>query len=123
MTLIKKIDNPDKIFDRENLWDSYLKVEGELALAQSQVGIIPKKAAKEISKNAKLNVVGLKNIEKSFKITKSLILSIVQELSKKCNKDYGGYVHWGGTTRNVIDTGRNLLIYLIQFFIYFIFKK
>ena len=48
MTLIKKIDNPDKIFDRENLWDSYLKVEGELALAQSQVGIIPKKAAKEI---------------------------------------------------------------------------
>ena len=33
MTLIKKIDNPDKIFDRENLWDSYLKVEGELALA------------------------------------------------------------------------------------------
>ena len=110
MTLIKKIDNPDKIFDRENLWDSYLKVEGELALAQSQVGIIPKKAAKEISKNAKLNVVGLKNIEKSFKITKSLILSIVQELSKKCNKDSGGYVHWGGTTRNVIDTGRNLLI-------------
>ena len=56
MTLIKKIDNPYKIFDRENLWDSYLKVEGELALAQSQVGIIPKKAAKEISKNAKLNV-------------------------------------------------------------------
>ena len=105
-----KINDPDLIFSKANLWDSYLKVEGELAKAQSQIGLIPKKAAANIYKNAKLSVVGSNNIEKSFATTKSLILSIVQELSKKCSRDAGGYVHWGGTTRNIIDTGRNLLV-------------
>ena len=105
-----KINDPDLIFSKANLWDSYLKVEGELAKAQSQIGLIPKKAAANIYKNAKLSVVGSNNIEKSFATTKSLILSIVQELSKKCSREAGGYVHWGGTTRNIIDTGRNLLV-------------
>ena len=105
-----KINDPDLIFSKANLWDSYLKVEGELAKAQSQIGLIPKKAAANIYKNAKLSVVGSNNIEQSFAITKSLILSIVQELSKKCSREAGGYVHWGGTTRNIIDTGRNLLV-------------
>ena len=105
-----KINDPDLIFSKESLWDSYLKVEGELAKAQSQIGLIPKKAAANIYKNAKLSIVGSNNIEKSFATTKSLILSIVQELSKKCSREAGGYVHWGGTTRNIIDTGRNLLV-------------
>ena len=48
-----KINNPDLIFSKENLWDSYLKVEGELAKAQSQIGLITKKAAANIYKNAK----------------------------------------------------------------------
>ena len=47
-----KINDPDLIFSKENLWDSYLKVEGELAKAQSQIGLIPKKAAANIYKNA-----------------------------------------------------------------------
>ena len=38
-----KINDPDLIFSKENLWDSYLKVEGELAKAQSQIGLIPKR--------------------------------------------------------------------------------
>jgi len=96
-------------FENSNLWESYLKVESEMAQAQAKVGIIPKKAADIISKNSSLEVVGFRNIQHSFNTTKSLILSIAQELSKKCGSS-GGYVHWGGTTQNIIDTGNKLVI-------------
>ena len=56
-----KINDPDLIFSKANLWDSYLKVEGELAKAQSQIGLIPKKAAANIYKNAILGDLGVSN--------------------------------------------------------------
>ena len=45
-------------FENSNLWESYLKVESEMAQAQAKVGIIPKKATDIISKNSSLEVVG-----------------------------------------------------------------
>ena len=108
MSTNKRISDK-KIFSKEILWESYLKVESEMAQAQSEAGIIPEWASKIIAKNSKLEIVGIKNIEKTFNINKSLILSIVNELSKKCG-EAGAFVHWGGTTRNIIETGNNLVI-------------
>ena len=61
-------------------------------------------------KNSKLTNNDIKNIEASYKITKRLILSIVREISKKCDENSSGFVHWGGTTRNILDAGRNIII-------------
>ncbi len=110
MSIIKKIKNPYSIFHKDNLWKSYALIEGELAKAQAEVGIIPKKAAINILKNSNLSDKEIKNIEKSNKKTKRLILSIVQELAKKCDEQSAGLIHLGGTTRNVLDAGRNLII-------------
>ena len=52
MSIIKKIKNPYSIFHKDNLWKSYAFIEGELAKAQAEVGIIPKKAAINILKNS-----------------------------------------------------------------------
>lgn len=110
MSKIKKIKNPYSIFHKDNLWKSYAFIEGELAKAQAEVGIIPKKAAINILKNTNLSDKEIKNIEESNKKTKRLILSIVQELAKKCDEQSAGLIHLGGTTRNVLDAGRNLII-------------
>ena len=110
MSIVKKIKNPYSIFHKDNLWKSYALIEGELAKAQAEVGIIPKKAAINILKNTNLSDKEIKNIEESNKKTKRLILSIVQELAKKCDEQSAGLIHLGGTTRNVLDAGRNLII-------------
>ena len=66
-----------------NNLENYLKVESEMAQAQAKVGIISEIATDIISKNLSLEVVGFENIQKSFNTTRSLILSVSQELSKK----------------------------------------
>ena len=40
--------------------------------------------------------------------TKAPVLSLVHALAEACSGDAGGYVHWGGTTQNIILTGRVL---------------
>ena len=79
-----------------------------MAIAQSQVGIIPKQAAIIIKKKSNFSKKNFTEVEKLQKKNKKTILSIVKVLAKKSGES-GGYVHWGGTTRNIIDTGNKLI--------------
>ena len=49
-----KSDNINEIFNKTNLWQTYIKVESEMSQAQAEVGIIPQWAADNISKNASI---------------------------------------------------------------------
>ncbi len=104
-----KTKNIDEIFNKKNLWQTYINVESEMSQAQAKVGIIPQWAADIISKKASLELIGSKNIEKTYRKSKSLILSIITEFSKVCG-EAGEFLHWGGTTRNIVDTGYTLLL-------------
>ena len=107
---MKNIQNiePEYLLLKENLWQSYANVEAEMAIAQSQVGIIPKQAAIIIKKKSNFSKKNFTEVEKLQKKNKKTILSIVKVLAKKSGES-GGYVHWGGTTRNIIDTGNKLI--------------
>ena len=107
---MKNIQNiePEYLLLKENLWQSYANVEAEMAIAQSQVGIIPKQAAIIIKKKSNFSKKNFAEVEKLQKKNKKTILSIVKVLAKKSGES-GGYVHWGGTTRNIIDTGNKLI--------------
>ena len=107
MKNIKNIE-PEYLLLKKNLWQSYANVEAEMAIAQSQVGIIPKQAAIIIKKKSNFSKKNFTEVEKLQKKNKKTILSIVKVLSKKSG-EFGGYVHWGGTTRNIIDTGNKLI--------------
>ena len=65
-----------------NNLENCLKVESEMSQAQEKVGITSKIATDTTSKNLSLEVVGFENIQKSFNTTRSLILSVTQELFK-----------------------------------------
>ena len=107
---MKNIQNiePEYLLLKENLWQSYANVEAEMAKAQSQVGIIPKQAAIIIKKKSNFSKKNFAEVEKFRKKNKKTVLSIVKVLAKKSGES-GGYVHWGGTTRNIIDTGNKLI--------------
>ena len=107
MKNIKNIE-PEYLLLKNNLWQSYANVEAEMAIAQSQVGIIPKQAAIIIKKKSNFSKKNFTEVEKLQKKNKKTILSIVKVLAKKSG-EFGGYVHWGGTTRNIIDTGNKLI--------------
>ena len=107
MKNIKNIE-PEYLLLKNNLWQSYANVEAEMAIAQSQVGIIPKQAAIIIKKKSNFSKKNFTEVEKLQKKNKKTILSIVKILAKKSGES-GGYIHWGGTTRNIIDTGNKLI--------------
>ena len=55
------IEKVKKIFSQKNILSSYLLVEKEMALAQSELKIIPKKSAIEISKKCNIKYFNLNN--------------------------------------------------------------
>ena len=37
-------------------------------------------------------------------------MPLVWELARVCGEEAGGYVHWGATTQNILETGDNMLL-------------
>ena len=97
------------LFHDEVTWQSYANVEAQMAIAQGQVGIIPKKFANIIFKNSKLKKKDFNKIKILKEKNTKIILSIIKVLEEKSGKA-GGFLHWGGTTRNIIDTGNKLIV-------------
>jgi len=98
------------VFDDRKRYQRWLDVEVALANAQAKLGIIPKYAAKEISKNAKLELLNLENIKRDLKKTGHSLVPLLKEVQRVCNGDAGEYIHYGPTTQDIEDTGAALEI-------------
>jgi 3-carboxy-cis,cis-muconate cycloisomerase len=109
-TLKFKSNNIAKLFDQESRWNSWLEVEAAMAIAQSQLGMIPKDVGKKIAKKCLLKKLNQNNIKKDLKKTGHKLMPIISELSRVCSKDSKKYVHWGGTTQNIVSTGDLLIL-------------
>jgi 3-carboxy-cis,cis-muconate cycloisomerase len=100
---------PQTLFSRTNLWQAWLDVEAAMAQAQAEIGMIPQWAADEIASKARLELFDLEALERSVAETMAPIVSLVRALTDVCG-DAGRYVHWGGTTQNIMSTGLILLV-------------
>lgn len=98
------------LFSRRSLWQAWLDVEAALAEVQGELGIIPQAAAAEISSKANLTAIDEQALAADIERTRAPILSLAHALGDACKGDAGGYVHWGATTQNVLQTGRTLLM-------------
>jgi 3-carboxy-cis,cis-muconate cycloisomerase len=98
------------LFARPALWQSWLDVEAALAEVQAELGLIPPAAAAEIRSKANLAAIGEDALAADIERTRAPILSLARALSNACAGDAGGYVHWGATTQNVLQTGRAALM-------------
>jgi len=92
--------NIEKIWSLENKFKIWTEIECLISEKQALLGIIPKKAAKDIRKKAKFKV---KEIEKIEKDTKHDVVAYINNVSKYIG-DSSKYFHFGVTSSDIIDT-------------------
>jgi len=93
-----KIEN---IWTLENKFKIWTEIEILIAEKLSDIGVIPKIAAKEIRKKAKFNVTEINKLEK---LTKHDVNAYIDNVSKYIGKQ-SKYFHHGVTSSDIIDTG------------------
>ena len=93
--------NIEKIWTLENKFKIWTQIEILIAEKLSDIGVIPKFAAKEIKKKAKYNV---KEINKLEKETKHDVIAYINNVSKYIGEQ-SKYFHHGVTSSDIIDTG------------------
>ncbi len=99
-----------EIFADETLLQHWLDAEAALAQAEAELSLIPPEAAEEITKKANVSNMDFDVIRKGMKDTSHPLITVIRELEKACDGDAGGYVHWGATTQDIIDTGLALQV-------------
>ena len=100
--MIPRYNRPkiEKIWSLENKFTIWTEIECLIAEKQAMLGVIPKKAAKEIRNKAKFNV---KEIEKIEKETKHDVVAYINNVSKYIGNS-SKYFHFGVTSSDIIDT-------------------
>jgi 3-carboxy-cis,cis-muconate cycloisomerase len=92
------------LFRAEALGQCWLDVEAALAQAQADTGIVPRDAADAIAGAARLELLDLGRMLDEVARTSHPLMPLVQELARAAGEDAGGWVHWGATTQNIVQT-------------------
>ncbi|MDE2275691.1 MAG: adenylosuccinate lyase family protein [Burkholderiales bacterium] len=99
-----------ELFTPRSQWQAWLEIEATLAETQAELGIIPAAAAAEIRRKANFDHVDPQALAADIARTRAPIVSLVRALARACDGDAGGWVHWGATTQNVMQTARSWLL-------------
>ncbi|WP_263064165.1 class-II fumarase/aspartase family protein [Dickeya dadantii] len=91
------------IFDDHELIRKYVEVEIALAKAEARCGVIPQQAADEIARTCNADTLDFDLLRHETEIVGYPILPLVHQISKQAGAS-GGYVHWGATTQDIMDT-------------------
>jgi len=93
-----------KVFSDEALIKQWLTVWSALATAEAEVGVIPKEAAEAIAAAASTSTLDAKKIKEGFKLTAHPLMPQIRLFEKCCPGNSGGFIHWGATTQDVMDS-------------------
>jgi 3-carboxy-cis,cis-muconate cycloisomerase len=93
-----------RVFDDHALLQKWLDYEAALARAQARLGMFPLAAAEEITRQAQAAHMDTDAIKAGIDKTVHPLVSMIWQLSQRCEGDAGRYVHWGATTQDVMDT-------------------
>ena len=89
---------------------AWLDVEAALAEAEADLRIVPRSAAQAIRKAARVENVDLGAMRAEFDTTWNPVLPLVNVLRARLPKSAAKWVHWGATSKNIMDTGSALQI-------------
>ncbi|MEM3730846.1 MAG: adenylosuccinate lyase [Candidatus Bathyarchaeia archaeon] len=96
-----------KIFSEETRVQKMLDVEAALAWAHAEVGNIPRGDAEKIVSIASTKHVKLSRIKEIEREIKHDVMALVRALAEACGPS-GGYVHYGATSYDIVDTANAL---------------
>ena len=97
-------DKMRMVFEDRSLVQYWLDVEAALARAQARVGLLPADAAEEITRTARAEAIDLEELRRGTNLVGYPILPLVRQLSSLCDERTAGYIHWGATTQDIMDT-------------------
>ena len=89
---------------------AWLDCEAALAHAEAEVGIVPKSAARAIARAARVDNLRLPAMREEFDRTWNPILPLVNALRARLPESAAQWVHWGATSKNIMDTGSAIQI-------------
>src|SRR6185312_12596287 len=92
-----------EVFSDYTLVGRYAEVEIALAKAQAKCGVIPAEAAEAIAKRTDVSAFDFDLLRHETDNVGYPILPLVHQMAKQCG-DAGGFVHWGATTQDIMDT-------------------
>lgn len=98
-----------EVFADEALIARYLEAEVALARAQARLGAIPTTAADAIEVAARSLKIDAEKLRRETEIVGYPILPLVHQLADAAG-EAGGYVHWGATTQDIMDTANVLQV-------------
>jgi adenylosuccinate lyase len=98
------------VWSDHHLMQKWLDFEAALARAEVDAGIVPAEAAAEITRKARAELMDDDAIKRGVDATVHPLVSLIWQLSERCEGDAGRYVHWGATTQDVMDTALILQI-------------
>jgi adenylosuccinate lyase len=88
----------------------WLDVEAALAAVEADLGLVPRSAAREIARRARVEYLDLPAMKRDFDVTWNPVMPLVDALRKVLPPRAGRWVHWGATSKNIIDTGTALQV-------------
>jgi 3-carboxy-cis,cis-muconate cycloisomerase len=88
----------------------WLDVESTLARTQAELGLIPEDAARQIAACAQGANFDLKCLSDGIAVAQHPLVPVLKALVSLCGEPHGGWVHWGATTQNILDTAQALQI-------------
>jgi 3-carboxy-cis,cis-muconate cycloisomerase len=97
------------VFSDEALVRRYLEVEVALAEAEAATKVIPAEAAVTIAQAAKTMRIDFDRLRQETEITGYPIIAVVHQLAEAAGAA-GGYVHWGATTQDIMDSATVLQV-------------
>jgi len=98
----------ERVFSARNTVQCMLDVEAALATAQAREGVIPHQAAVVIAASCDVAHIDLDALSRDAGAAGNLAIPLVKQLTARVamtDPEAAGYVHWGATSQDVIDTG------------------
>jgi 3-carboxy-cis,cis-muconate cycloisomerase len=92
------------VFDDATLARRWAEAEAALALAQAECGLIPPEAARAIAAAARNFRPDLRALGEKTVLVGYPIVELVRQLGAAVPGEARGFVHWGATTQDIMDT-------------------
>ncbi|WP_312858702.1 lyase family protein [Rhizobium sp. G21] len=97
------------LFDNAAFINRCVETEVALATSEARLGLIPEAAAAAIASAARTIRFDLTRLGRETELVGYPILPIVEQMADACG-EAGGYLHWGATTQDIMDTATVLQI-------------
>jgi 3-carboxy-cis,cis-muconate cycloisomerase len=94
----------------ERAWmQAMLDVERALAAAEAQAGVIPRDAAEAIARACRADRFDAAQLGEQGRAAGNPIEPLVRALTEAVEGEAAGYVHWGATSQDILDTASMLI--------------